>query len=67
MIASESYGPARRGHAWSSGEMCLRWTTAGMLGAETRFRKVEGHRSLVQLAIHIETDLIKRRHQLQPS
>jgi putative transposase len=50
---------------WSSGEMCLRWTAAGMLEAETRFRKVEGHRGLAQLAIHIETDLIKQRHQLQ--
>ena len=44
--------------------MCMRWTTAGMLEAETRFRKVEGYRSLAQLAIHIETDLIKRRNQL---
>ena len=25
---------------WSSGEMCLRWTAAGMLEAETRLRKV---------------------------
>jgi len=25
---------------WCSGEMCLRWTAAGMLEAETRFRKV---------------------------
>ena len=24
---------------WSSGEMCLRWTAAGMLEAETRFRR----------------------------
>ena len=31
---------------WSSGEMCLRWTAAGMLEAETRFRKVEGYRGL---------------------
>jgi putative transposase len=49
---------------WSSGEMCLRWTAAAMLEAETRFRKVEGYRGLAQLAIHIETDLNKRRHQL---
>ena len=49
---------------WSSGDMCLRWTAAGMLEAETRFRKVEGYRGLAQLAIHIETDLIKRRNQL---
>ena len=27
---------------WSSGDMCLRWTAAGMLEAETRFRKVAG-------------------------
>ena len=49
---------------WSSGEMCLRWTAAGMLEAETRFRKVEGYPGLAQLAIHVETDLIKRRNQL---
>jgi len=28
--------------------MCLRWTAAGMLEAETRFRKVEGYRGLAQ-------------------
>ncbi len=49
---------------WSSGEMCLRWTAAGMLEAETRFRKVEGYRGLAQLAVRVETDLIKRRNQL---
>ena len=27
---------------WSSGDMCLRWTAAGMLEAETRFRKGPG-------------------------
>jgi hypothetical protein len=45
--------------------MCLRWTAAAMLEAETRFRKVEGYRGLAQLAIHVETDLAKRRHQLR--
>ena len=49
---------------WSSGDMCLRWTAAGMLEAETRFRKVEGYRGLAQLAVRVETDLIKRRNQL---
>ena len=49
---------------WSSGEMCLRWTAAGMLEAESRFRKVEGYRGLAQLAVHVEADLIKRRNQL---
>ena len=34
--------------------MCLRWTAAGMLEAETRFRKVEGYRGLANLAVAIE-------------
>jgi hypothetical protein len=48
---------------WSSGDMCLRWTAAGMLEAETRFRKVEGYRGLAGLAVKIEHDLL-RNHQL---
>ena len=28
---------------WQSGDMCLRWTAAGMLEAETQFRKVVGY------------------------
>ena len=47
---------------WSSGEMCLRWTAAGMLEAETRFRKVEGYRGLANLAVAIERDLTRRRN-----
>ena len=47
---------------WSSGEMCLRWTAAGMLEAETRFRKVQGYRGLANLAVAIENDLIRRRN-----
>jgi len=47
---------------WTSGEMCLRWTAAGMLEAETRFRKVEGYRGLANLAIAIENDLVRRRN-----
>ncbi|MFZ0378027.1 MAG: IS256 family transposase [Solirubrobacteraceae bacterium] len=46
---------------WSSGDMCLRWTAAGMLEAETRFRKVQGHRGLATLAVKIEADLLRRR------
>jgi putative transposase len=48
---------------WSSGEMCLRWTAAGMLEAETRFRKVQGYRGLANLAVAIEHDLTRRRHK----
>ena len=46
---------------WSSGDMCLRWTAAGMLEAETRFRKVQGYRGLATLAVKIEQDIIRKR------
>jgi len=42
---------------WSSGEMALRWTAAGMLEAEKQFRKVIGYRDLATLAVAIERDL----------
>jgi transposase-like protein len=42
---------------WSSGEMGLRWTAAGMLEAEKQFRNVIGYTQLPQLAIAIERRL----------
>jgi putative transposase len=39
---------------WSSGEMALRWAAAGMLAAETQFRRVRGFRELPQLAAALE-------------
>ncbi len=36
---------------WSSGEVGLRWTAAGMLEAEMQFRKVIGYPQLPQLAV----------------
>jgi transposase-like protein len=47
---------------WSSGEMALRWTAAGMLEAERQFRKVIGYRDLATLVIAIERDHDRRRH-----
>jgi hypothetical protein len=41
---------------WSSGEMALRWTAAGMLEAERQFRRVIGYRDLATLLIAIERD-----------
>jgi putative transposase len=41
---------------WSSGEMALRWTAAGMLEAEHQFRKIVGYRDLATLVIAIERD-----------
>ena len=51
---------------WSSGEMCLRWTSAGMLEAETRFRKVPGYHGLANLAIAIETRPTPSASQCHP-
>ncbi|MGZ8716924.1 MAG: IS256 family transposase, partial [Gaiellaceae bacterium] len=47
---------------WSSGEMALRWTAAGMLEAERQFRKIIGYRDLATLVIAIERDHDHRRH-----
>ncbi len=49
---------------WSSGEMGLRWTAAGMLEAEKQFRKVIGYKDLAKLAIAIEHDLTRRRRSV---
>ena len=47
---------------WSSGEMALRWTAAGMLEAERQFRKIIGYRDLATLVVAIERDHDDRRH-----
>jgi transposase-like protein len=47
---------------WSSGEMALRWTAAGMLEAEKQFRKIIGYRDLATLVVAIERDNDRRRH-----
>ncbi len=46
---------------WQSGDMCLRWTAAGMLEAETQFRKVVGYTDLAKLALAVEHDIATRR------
>ena len=42
---------------WQSGDMCLRWTAAGMLEAERQFRTIIGYSDLAKLAVAIERDL----------
>jgi putative transposase len=50
---------------WSSGEMGLRWTAAGMHEAEKQFRKVIGYTDLPRLAVAIERRL--HLHQTNPA
>jgi len=42
---------------WQNGEMCLRWTAAGMLQAEQQFRRVIGHKDLAKLAVAVEREV----------
>jgi putative transposase len=42
---------------WQSGEMCPRWTAAGMLEAERQLRKIIGYRDLAKLALAVEKEL----------
>jgi putative transposase len=46
---------------WSSGDMCLRWTAAGMLEAERQFRKIIGYQRLARLAVAVERDVAVQR------
>jgi hypothetical protein len=46
---------------WQSGDMCLRWTAAGMLEAEQQFRKIIGYSDLAKLATRVERDLAAQR------
>src|SRR5215211_5818448 len=52
---------ARNVKHWSSGDMCLRWTAAGMLEAEQQFRRIIGHAELAKLAVAVERDVAARR------
>jgi putative transposase len=42
---------------WQSGDMCLRWTAAGMLEAEHQFRRIIGYADLAKLVTAIEREL----------
>jgi putative transposase len=52
---------ARNVKRWQNGDMCLRWTAAGMLEAEQQFRKIIGHTDLAKLAVAVERDAAARR------
>ncbi len=52
---------------WQNGEMCLRWTAAGMLEAERQFRKVIGYQHLARLAVAIEADVAAQLAARTPS
>jgi hypothetical protein len=49
---------------WQSGEMCLRWTAAGMLEAERQFRRIIGYHDLARLCVAIDNE---RERNIQPT
>jgi putative transposase len=52
---------ARNVKRWQNGDMCLRWTAAGMLEAQSQFRKIIGYPDLAKLAVAVERDVAARR------
>ena len=52
---------------WQNGDMCLRWTAAGMLEAERQFRKIIGYKHLAALALAVERDVAAGRATTNPS
>jgi putative transposase len=58
---------ARNVKHWSSGDMCLRWTAAGMLEAQSQFRRIIGHGDLAKLAVAVERDIAAKRAAETPS
>jgi putative transposase len=58
---------ARNVKRWQNGDMCLRWTAAGMLEAEQQFRKIIGYPDLAKLAVAVERDAAARRAADTPS
>jgi len=46
---------------WHNGDMCLRWTAAGMLEAQQQFRRIIGHTELAKLALAVERDVAAKR------
>ena len=51
---------ARNVKRWQNGDMCLRWTAAGMLEARQQFRRVIGYPKLSALAVAVERDIARR-------
>lgn len=50
----------RRGKCWREGDMRQRWCTAGLLRAESKFRRVKGHRYMPQLLKALDR-LVRRK------
>ena len=50
---------------WRDGEMRRRWCVAGLLRAESRFRRLKGHRALPTLIKALEASTRARRSVIE--
>jgi transposase-like protein len=50
---------------WQNGEMCLRWTAAGMREAEQQFRRIIGYQDLAKLAARVEREVTHHQPAVQ--
>jgi hypothetical protein len=50
---------------WRDGEMRRRWCVAGLLRAESKFRRVKGHRALPTLIKALEASTRARRSGIE--
>ena len=58
---------ARNVKYWQNGEMCLRWTAAGMLEAKQQFRRIIGYRDLAKLAARVEREVTLHQPNTTPT
>jgi putative transposase len=58
---------ARNVKYWQNGEMCLRWTAAGMLEAEQQFRRIIGYQDLAKLAARVEREVTLHQPDTPPT
>jgi transposase-like protein len=58
---------ARNVKYWQNGEMCLRWTAAGMLEAEQQFRRIIGYKDLAKLAARVEREVTLQQPNTTPT
>jgi len=59
--SSSARTPAPPHRSGQNGDMCLRWTAAGMLEAERQFRRIIGYKHLAGLAVAVERHITTER------
>jgi putative transposase len=59
LLGTSGNRSSRNVKRWHTGGLGLRWTAAGMLEAERRFRVIVGFSDLARLAVTVERELTR--------